>query len=240
MEIGIIGFGRFGQLMVEYLSQDYPVYVSSRTATPSDIENAGGVESSLEKVCSRDVVIPSVPISTFESVITQIRDYLDNNLLVDVCSVKEYPVEVMQRLIPGNVQILATHPMFGPDSASDSVEGKKIVLCPVRIDDPFFTRITEYLEHRGLVVIETTPEKHDEQIAKTQVLTHFIGRALSNFGAREFEIDTEGYKRLLRILEVVENDPMQLFRDLNRFNRYAKPMREEFLTALEEIDEELQ
>ena len=50
----------------------------------------------------------------------------------------------------------------------------------------------------GLVVIESTPEDHDKQIAVSLALTHFIGRALSEFGAGPLEIDTEGYSRLLQ------------------------------------------
>ena len=44
----------------------------------------------------------------------------ENAVIVDVCSVKEYPVQWMRELLPANVSILATHPMFGPDSAADS------------------------------------------------------------------------------------------------------------------------
>lgn len=240
MEIGIIGFGRFGELMVRYLSSDLTVYVSSRTADREQIHAAGGIKASLEETCARDIVIPSVPISSFESVILRIREYLDSNLLVDVCSVKEYPAGIMQRHLPDDVQILATHPMFGPDSAADSLEGKKIVFSPIRIGDDLCERIKQYLQKKGLRLIETTPENHDRQIARSQVLTHFIGRALSEFGAGEIEIDTEGYQRLLKILEVTEHDPLQLFKDLNRYNRYAGRMRKEFLSALERIDRELE
>ena len=35
----------------------------------------------------------------------------------------------MQELLPQDVSILATHPIFGPDSAADSLKGRKIALC---------------------------------------------------------------------------------------------------------------
>jgi len=232
MEIGIIGFGRFGQLLVQYLSEDFSVSVSSRSANPDEIKSIGGIPASFGEVCQKDMVIPSVPISKFEDVVIKMIPYLSENLVVDVCSVKEYPVSVMQRNLPESVQILATHPMFGPDSASNSIRGQKIVLSKIRIGDTLYGKIKEYLISKELQLIETTPENHDRQIARSQVLTHFIGRGLSQFGAGEIDIDTEGYKRLLKILEVVENDPEQLFRDLNQYNSYAEQMRQTFIDAL--------
>jgi len=240
MDIGIIGFGRFGQLSVEYLSEDYPVYVFSRSATNQQIQAAGGLASRLEEVCARDIVLPTVPISAFEETVQTIAPLLRDNLLIDACSVKEYPADIMRKYIPEPTQILATHPMFGPDSAGVTLKGQKIVLCPLRVSDGIYDKINRYLKRKGLTVIETTPENHDRQIAKSQVLTHFIGRGLSEFGAEEVDIDTEGYKRLLTILEVVGQDTRQLFLDLNKYNRFAAHMRKSFIEALVDIDEELQ
>lgn len=240
MEIGLIGFGRFGQLSVKYLSRDFPVFVSSRTASGETIRSAGGEPASLEEVCRKDIVIPTVPISAFKATIQSIAPLLHRNLLVDACSVKEYPVEIMTQYVPEGTQILATHPMFGPDSAGESLAGQKIVLSRIRIDPERYRKIKTYLGELGLQVIETTPANHDRQIARSQVLTHFIGRGLSLFGARAVEIDTEGYKRLLTILEIVGNDTTQLFTDLNKYNRYAPETRKAFIRALTEIDRDLQ
>ena len=115
--------------------------------------------------------------------------------------------------------------MFGPDSAADSLQGRKIVVCPVRIHGARLAQVTGYLASKGLQVIETTAAEHDRQIAVSLALTHFIGRSLGAMQARPQEIDTEGYRRLLRILEVVEHDTWQLFEDMNRFNPHAAEMR---------------
>lgn len=239
MNIGLIGFGRFGRLSVKYLSKDFSVFVSSRSASTEAIQELGGVAATLEEVCGMDIVIPTVPISAFASTIKQIAPLLHQNLLIDACSVKEYPVEVMLKYVPKETQILATHPMFGPDSACESLAGQKIVLAKVRIEEERYQRIKSYLANLKLQVIETTPEQHDRQIARSQVLTHFIGRGLSEFGAGKVEIDTEGYKRLLTILEIVGNDTKQLFTDLNKYNKYAAETREDFIRALKNIDRDL-
>ncbi len=239
MSIGIIGFGRFGRLAVKYLSADFEVFVSSRSASPDDVESLGGALDTLESICAQDFVIPTVPISAFEGTIRTIAPILADNLVIDACSVKEYPVEVMKTHLPDHVQILATHPMFGPDSALNTLTGQKIVLSRIRIEDQQYDRIKKYLQGKGLIVIETSPENHDRQIAQSQVLTHFIGRGLSELGASDVEIDTEGYKRLMKILDVVGHDTRQLFTDLNRYNEYAREIRQSFIKALINIDSEL-
>jgi prephenate dehydrogenase len=130
--------------------------------------------------------------------------------------------------------------MFGPDSASDSLEGRKICLCKVRIAEKKYQNIKAYLAAKGLVVIEATAQEHDEQIATSLSLTHFIGRTLSEYGARQLDIDTEGYKRLLHILEVVERDTWQLFLDMHHYNSYAKEKRVAFMDVMREIDARLE
>jgi prephenate dehydrogenase len=55
-------------------------------------------------------------------------------------------------------------------------------------------------------------------------------------GAKPQDIDTEGYRRLLRILEVVEHDTWQLFEDMHRYNRYASEARRSFMEALGAVE----
>jgi prephenate dehydrogenase len=239
--IGIIGYGRFGRLMAAYLAEDFPVAVASRTAACSDMDHPQITLRPLEKVCRQKIVVLAVPISTLEDVLKRTASLFgDDTLVVDVSSVKTHPVRWMESCLPQHVAILATHPMFGPDSAADSLDGHKIVVCPVKIHEKRFAAIKTYLSSKGLVVIETTPEEHDRQIAVSLALTHFIGRSLSEFGAHDLKIDTEGYKRLLHILGVVENDTWQLFEDMNKYNPYASHARAGFMAAMRKIEKKLE
>ena len=239
--IGIIGYGRFGRLVSHYLSQELVVYAYDRSDKSSEIVRAGARPASLEKVCQQDIVIPCVPISMFRNNLRSIAPLLKTDcLVIDVCSVKEYPVQWMIEELPESVSILATHPMFGPDSAADTLQDRKICLCKVRLPKKKYNKIKKYLISKGLNVIEATPHEHDEQIATSLSLTHFIGRTLSKSGAVPLDIDTEGYKRLLRILEVVERDTWQLFVDMHRYNPYAKEKRIAFMNIMAEINSKLE
>lgn len=239
--IGIIGFGRFGKLASRYLAQDYEVCVHTRAEKASEIREVGAQPVSLEDACKQRIIIPCVPISSYKNFLKKIKGLINPDaLIIDVCSVKEYPIKWMQEILPETVSILATHPMFGPDSAADSLEGRKICLCKVKIDDRQYRKIKSYLRSKRLVVIEATAKEHDEQIATSLALTHLIGRTLSESGATPLAIDTEGYKRLLHILEVVERDTWQLFKDMHHFNPYARRKRVEFMEVMQELNSRLE
>ncbi len=238
--IGLIGFGRFGRLAITYLARDYKIRVYDSGDNGTAIAQMGAEAVSLEAACRQEIVLLCMPISVMADTLDKIAPLINPQaLVVDVCSVKTMPVQWMRAKLPATVSLLATHPMFGPDSARESLKGHKIVLCPERIAAGQFKKISRHLESLGLVVIESTPENHDKQIAVSLALTHFIGRSLSSFGAKDLMIDTEGYKRLLHILEVVENDTWQLFEDMHRFNPFAAATRRDFLEAMLAIEDHL-
>jgi prephenate dehydrogenase len=239
--IGLIGYGRFGKLTVQNLSPEMNVVVHTRDpGKQEDIEQAGGRPVSLAEACGCGIVILCVPISAMQETLQQIAPLLaPGTLVVDVCSVKVLPVRWMKEMLPAGADILATHPMFGPDSANSSLLGHKIVLCAERVAPQRYDKIKQWLIGKGLVVIEATPDEHDRKIAVSLALTHFIGRALSEFGAAPLDIDTEGYKRLLHILGVVQNDTWQLFEDMNQFNPYAEEKRNDFLRAVKRVNDHL-
>lgn len=238
--IGLVGFGRFGALTARYLAQDQSVHVFSRSQTAEQIAAVGAVASSLEDVCQQRFVILCVPISAMPDTLQRIGPMLPpQTVVIDVCSVKIHPLQWMRDYLPAHVHILGTHPMFGPDSAADSLEGRKLVLCRERIPNGLYRRVRRYLRAKRLEVIETTPEDHDRQIAVSLALTHFIGRSLSAFGASALKIDTEGYQRLMYTLGVVEHDTWQLFEDMHRYNPFARRTRAAFMDAMQAIDKQL-
>lgn len=237
MSVGIIGFGRIGRLLTRYFAKDFDIKVYDTRPLKREVERLGASWASLESACDSSVVVPCVPIDAFEGTVKRIAKLVRPGALVmDVCSVKEHPVRVMKKHLPRGVQILATHPNFGPDSAAETLQGHKVIVCPVRVKPATLAEVKRVLKKKGLVVIPMTPAEHDRKAARSLVLTHFIGRTLIACGAQSTGIDTEGYKRLLRILQTVQNDTWRLFEDMNKYNAYSGPMRRRFLQAMSRID----
>jgi prephenate dehydrogenase len=234
---GLIGFGRLGRLLARHFARDAKLFVYDPKMNAREVRALGAVPATLAEACARPVVVLSVPISAIEPLARRIKALVrPDALVVDVCSVKEAPLRALKKHLPRGVQILGTHPNFGPDSAADSLKGRKIVLCRVRMKDALYRRAKGALARKGLEVVELSPREHDKRMAHSLVLTHFIGRGLVAYGAKTTGVDTEGYKRLLRILETVQNDTWQLFVDMNRYNAHAAPMRRRFLAALAATD----
>ena len=143
--------------------RDFKVVVYDTLPLKNEMEKMGAIWGDLAIIAAQDLIIPAVPISEFESVIKQLSPLLKpGSIVADVCSVKEHPAEIMQKYLPAHTSILATHPMFGPDSASDSFFGRKLVLCPIRLEETRYQNIKRYLQEQGLTLIETTPAHHDE------------------------------------------------------------------------------
>lgn len=226
-----------GELLTRYFAPDFPIRVHDVRPRPRDVKSLGATPATLAQVCRQDVIIPCVPIAEFEPLMRRIRELIKPDaLVIDVCSVKEHPVRVMKALLPRTVEILATHPNFGPDSAAESLQGRQVAVCKVRVRPERFKRIKTAMEDKGLQLVAMTPREHDRRMAASLVLTHFIGRGLIAFGSKPTGIDTEGYKRLLRILQTVQNDTWQLFHDMNEYNAFAPTMRKRFLASLASVD----
>jgi prephenate dehydrogenase len=233
-EIGIIGYGRFGKLVVKYLKEDFKLFIYDNKSQPNGSKKQTSIIfTSIEEASSKEIVILTVPISSLADVLIKIKDHVKKGcVIIDVCSVKEYPVKLMKKFLPGNVQILGTHPLFGPDSASVSLKGKKIILCPVAIDEKKYNSILKYLYKKELLLIKTTPTEHDKQTAWTLCLTHFFGNILAEVNISESNLDTLTFRELLHIKDVVTHDTIELFYDMQTYNKYTTAMRNKVQKSL--------
>jgi prephenate dehydrogenase len=151
---------------------------------------------------------------------------------MDTCSVKVFPVQSMMENAPAEVEVIGTHPMFGPDSAAGGVTDLPMVMSKARCHPSTFIRYHEFFTGIGLRVVEMSPEEHDREAAMTQGVTHFLGRVLADLGLEPSSIATMGYQKLLEVMEQTCNDPYELFVDLQRYNPYTSLMRERLKESL--------
>ncbi|PIR21025.1 MAG: prephenate dehydrogenase [Deltaproteobacteria bacterium CG11_big_fil_rev_8_21_14_0_20_47_16] len=238
MTIGIVGFGRFGQLLAESLKPIGDVVVYDPNPQRFSQES-GFALTPLEQVVKSDILFLTVPISTFEAVCESIKNDLNPEAIVlDCCSVKVHPASVMKNTFSPAQAIIATHPLFGPDSAkrTNGIRGHRIVLCPIHASAEQKQKITDLFTQLGLITIDSTPEEHDRQMARSQGLVHFIGRGLEALHLQQQLLSTPDFQSLLSINAMVVNDAWQLFLDMHRFNPYAKEIRRGLLQQLTALD----
>jgi len=234
MKIGVYGLGRFGSLWARILSERFTVVACNRTKR--NFEGLPFSLGGLEDVAACDTVFICTAISSIENVLEELAPHLaPGTVVADTCSVKVYPVDCMKRLLPPNVSILGTHPMFGPDSARNGLAGLPIILCPVRLSSAEFAFWKETFSSFRLRVVEMAAEEHDREAAFTQGITHFVGRVLKDLDLRPSEIGTVGYRKLLEIMDHTCNDPWQLFLDLQHYNPHTVEMRRRLQDSLRRI-----
>lgn len=232
--IAIIGYGRFGKLLAELLKPFGTIFIIEKKKINIKEQKIG-----LKDLKNMDILIPAVPISCLEKVLRQIEKYLrPDSIVMDVASVKTYPCRWLKRM-RSDIQVIGSHPMFGPDSAKSGLKGLMTVLCPIRISHDNLKMIKNIWVDMGVSVMVTGPEQHDKEAAKSLALVHFLGRGLGRLKIGPQTISTLGFERLLKVNETVENDTKELFFDMHRYNPFAKKIRQNFIGALEKIDIDL-
>ena len=198
--------------------------------------------TTLPEVANADVIFIIVPISQFEECCLELNKYISPKaVVIDCCSVKTHPVQVMRKIFSKQQSLVATHPLFGPDSVSKSggMTNHQIVVCAIQCDEIKLEQVNKIFQGMGLNIITATPEEHDKQMANSQGLVHFIGRGLAALQLHPQELATPDFQALLNINKMVVNDSWQLFLDMHKYNPYTKSIRNKFIKQLAKIDEEV-
>lgn len=233
IRVGIIGFGSFGKFLAEKLDAHAEVSVYSHRGIKSQWA------ADLSTVASADYVILTIPFQHYRGVIELIRPLLrEETVIVDVCSVKLESTQLVKELLP-NQQIVATHPMFGPQSASDSLAGHTIIMCPELSSTAPYKHIRTFCQSLGLKTVELSADEHDREIAVVQGLTFFVARSLSNMGLHSQELYTPSFGRLLHLVELEKHHSQDLFELIQKQNPYAAEVRERFIATADELAESL-
>lgn len=225
--IGIVGYGDFGQFLHKLAKELFPeseVRVFSRRQTPD-----GVTFFALEEVCQTEVLILSVAISAFSSVIDDIKKLIGTNtVVVDVATVKSHTVSVLKEA--GIKNFIATHPMFGPysyEKHNNSLKDLRITVCDHTLDDETYQKVLIWFKSLRLKVLEMSAEEHDKLVAETLFLTHLVGQIVKRGGFERTAIDTVSFGFLMDAVESVAHDEA-LFRDVYKFNPYCKEVLERF------------
>lgn len=186
------GTGEMGQWFARFFKRHgYQVTLWGRSRRV-DIADKIGVNFAIDldiAIQENDIVIVSVPIDITEKVISETAPKMKpGSLLMDFTSIKSKPVEAMKKYAPENVEILGTHPMFGP--SIPSLYGQIVIMTPIpdRCDN-WFPIMKSLFEDNGAHIEIINPREHDRFVSVVQGLTHFAYITIgSTFKRLDFDV----------------------------------------------------
>lgn len=225
LSLGLIGYGAFGAFIQPHLAQLFDVRVHDPAR---DAASLPGRAATLEEAAAQDIVVLAVPLPRMQAVAEAIAPHLrPGALVVDVCSLKVRPLEILAATLPAYVEILGTHPLFGPQSGRFGIAGLKLALCPVRGRR---ARLAAHVLRRafGLEVTVTTAAEHDRQMAYVQGLTHIVSRIIVGMDVPPLELRTTTFEHLMRMVDTVRHDSEELFNTIARDNPFVAEVRQGF------------
>ena len=246
MKVVVIGGTRgLGNWIANFLkNRGYDLIITGRNSMVGEsVANKMGVtytSNNIEAVKHADVVILAVPIETTPQIIREIAPYLkEGSLLTDVTSVKEEPAALMHKYVPSGVEVLPTHPMFGPRIRS--LEGQVVVLTPSQTGE-WYQRVVDFLENERVRILVTSPDIHDRMMSIVQGLTHFayisIAASIEKMGvevkdSRKFASPI--YSLMLDIIaRIVAQNPYLCYSIQTR-NRYVAEVHQTFLETFQDL-----
>lgn len=231
MTVGIYGLGRFGSFWASVLTKRFAVLaydIDADRQTPDDIKRV-----SLKELCTCPAIFLCVSIRAVPQALQSLLPYIhDDTMVADTCSVKVMPAQWMKKILPETVPIMATHPMFGPESARNGLDGLPIMMDPLRLENEKVVFWEDVFVSMGLSPVIMDCDRHDREAAYSQALTHFVGRTLSGIGIPETSIATRWYQKLQAVAKQCVRDSHVLFEDMQLYNPYAAAMRSELIKAL--------
>lgn len=236
--VSIIWYGAFWQFVHTIFTTYFPdtevlIYSHSNGTNPW--------YASWEKVCTCDIIFPCVPISQFETTIHAMLPHLSaKSIIFDICTVKTYPVDILKHYTT-QIRYIATHPMFWPNSyvkRDKSLTWLRMVICDTNLDTKSYTHIIDQCSYLGLDIIEQTAQEHDEHLATSLFLTHYVGQIIFDAWFDRTNIDTASFGYLMDAVEIVRSNK-ELFQDVYRYNPYCKQLIKDFNNAREKVEEEL-
>ncbi|MBL8885092.1 MAG: prephenate dehydrogenase [Phycisphaerales bacterium] len=240
--ISLFGFGAFGRFMCAHVRSHFEVRVSDVLDRTSEAREAGVPFIPLAEAANADMLAIAVPVQRMEQLLRQLAPLLAkrSSLVIDVASVKVKPIALMRDLLPPETEIIGTHPLFGPQSGKNGIEGLPIAFCPVRASEERIACVRSFLSDTlKLRVLDVSPEEHDRQMAYVQGLTHLVSRAAAALELPRTELATIAYKRFAEMSESLAGDSWELFKTIENENPFASAVRAEFVRHLTELENKL-
>ncbi len=226
--LGLIGVGSFGYFAAQHLAKHFDLVLHDTA-----------IDATTVAAAACDIVALAVPVQKMRQALIDIAPKLKPNALVlDVCSVKVKPIKEMLELLPPGVAIVGTHPLFGPQSGKNGIDGLNIAICDIRggRGEGVAKFCTEKL---GLRVSMVTPEEHDKEAAYVQGLTHMLAKIVVSLNLPPMRFPTKTFELMEQMVEMVRYDSDELFRAIQSENPFSEEAKLAFFSAAKDLEDKL-
>lgn len=225
---GTGGMGRFFHRL--FRERGHTVLIASEATELTPVEAAA----------QADLVIISVPIAVTEEVIREVAPAMrPGACLMDVTSLKVSPLQAMLQHAPEGVEVIGTHPMFGP--TVESLLRQVVVLCPGR-GEVWFPWLKQLLESQGAIIKLASPAQHDQMMSIIQGLRHFstiaLGRCLETMNiniTESLEFTSPIYRLELAMVGRLYAQNAALYADISLQNPAVTPVLAAFLGSVSQL-----
>ncbi|WP_028297525.1 prephenate dehydrogenase [Olivibacter sitiensis] len=250
MNIAIIGTGLIGgSLAISLKEKGFPAKIIGVDKSEQHLKKAlekGFIDQGMplkEAIANARVIILTVPVDVIQSLLPQILDQVDTQVVMEMGSTKEHILEHVKDH-PKRGRLVAMHPMAGteysgPDAAIPNLfKGKVMIYCDATDSDEdafeVAESIVEQLEARTIFM---NAKEHDTHTAYVSHISHITSFALAltvlekeKSQGRIFELASSGFESTVRLAKSSADMWVPIFRQ----------NKENILEVLEEHIKQLQ
>ena len=180
-----------------------------------------------------DVVVLAVPLIALEDTIQSLPvNKLKGKLVVEMGALNAHPKAVMLRAFGDtpNIDILASHPMFGTGGTEgnpytdSSWDGRPMIYEKVRVlDVPRCENFLRIFQDARCQLVEMNSEQHDATVANAEFVTHLTGRLLVDKQLLPpTPVSSKEYAALCDVADMTSGDSFDLFFSMYKYNDRAR------------------
>jgi len=234
-QIAVLGYGRFGRALSGLLAEHR---IRVRALDPNaDVPDDQRAHDAADLVTDADVVVIATPIDQLRPALQGLDPLLsEDQLVIDVGSVKQGPIDAMSEVLGESIPWVGTHPLFGPDNIARGDRDLRAVVCPNPLHPRAAQTARALYERIGCQVIEQDPDEHDRVMAKTHAMAFFVAKGLLDIGIDDdLPFAPPSFQALAQTIDTVRSDAGHLFVTIERANPHAAEARQDLIDALSEV-----
>jgi arogenate dehydrogenase (NADP+) len=97
-------------------------------------------------------------------------------------------------------------------------------------------RFLSIWEEEGCAMKAMSCKDHDMYAAKSQFITHLMGRVLGEQGLKATPVDTKGFESVLSLVKSTNSDSYDLFYGLYKYNSYSPSVISDLRQAMNDVE----